>query len=179
MHLSSSIASVQPAGHTASTKGGPQVAKVAPVKAKTTKKATPAKAATKGKKSAKVQESDAPREGSKTAQVVEMLQRKNGASITEIMSAMGWQRHTMRGFVAGAMKKAAYQVESFKPEGGERTYRLSKLHHRPSRPARLRPPRAFLPVGRFPSVGGGHSASRCALREGGPNVARSWQPGAR
>ena len=26
--------------------------------------------------------------------------------------------------MAGAMKKAGYTVESFKPEGGERTYRL-------------------------------------------------------
>jgi len=60
------------------------------------------------------------------AEVVEMLQRKNGASITEIMKKMGWQRHTVRGFMAGAMKKAGYTVESFNPEGGERSYRLPK-----------------------------------------------------
>ena len=46
------------------------------------------------------------------AEVIAMLQRKNGASITEIMSAMKWQRHTVRGFMAGAMKKAGYTVES-------------------------------------------------------------------
>ena len=34
---------------------------------------------------------------------------------------MGWQRHTVRGFMAGAMKKAGYSIESFKPEGGEGT----------------------------------------------------------
>lgn len=28
----------------------------------------------------------------------------------------------MRGFMAGALKRAGYQVESFKPEGGERSY---------------------------------------------------------
>jgi hypothetical protein len=33
----------------------------------------------------------------KTAQVVAMLQRKNGATLTEIMDKMGWQRHTVRG----------------------------------------------------------------------------------
>jgi hypothetical protein len=27
--------------------------------------------------------------------------------------------------MAGAMRKAGYQVESFKPEGGERTYRIN------------------------------------------------------
>jgi hypothetical protein len=37
------------------------------------------------------------REGSKTAQVVAMLQRKNGATLTEIMDKMGWQKHTVRG----------------------------------------------------------------------------------
>jgi hypothetical protein len=54
------------------------------------------------------------------------LQRKNGAAITEIMHSMGWQRHTVRGFMAGAMKKAGYTVESFKPDGGQRSYRLPK-----------------------------------------------------
>jgi predicted transcriptional regulator len=66
------------------------------------------------------------RGGSKTGQVIEMLQRKNGATIEEIMKTMGWQRHTVRGFMAGAMKKAGFTVESFKPEGGERNYRLPK-----------------------------------------------------
>jgi Protein of unknown function (DUF3489) len=55
-----------------------------------------------------------------------MLQRKNGATLAEIMDKMGWQKHTVRGFMAGSMKKAGYNVESFKPEGGERTYRITK-----------------------------------------------------
>ena len=93
----------------------------------------PAKRARKTKKATKtVAETDpkpeaaGPREGSKTAQVVAMLQRAQGATITEIMSSMGWQKHTVRGFMAGAMKKAGHTVESFKPEGGERTYRINK-----------------------------------------------------
>jgi hypothetical protein len=106
-------------------KGGQRAAKVAPVKGKATKKAPAAKAAPRGKKGAKA-ESDGPRAGSKMAEVIAMLQRKGGASITEIMTAMGWQRHTVRGFMAGAMKKAGYTVESFRPEGGERSYRLPK-----------------------------------------------------
>jgi hypothetical protein len=32
----------------------------------------------------------------------------------------------VRGFVAGALKKAGYAVESFKPDGGEHTYRINK-----------------------------------------------------
>jgi hypothetical protein len=100
-------------------------AKGTPAKGKATKKATPAKAP-KGKKGAKTAEAAIPRDGSKTAQVVAMLQRKNRATIEEIMKTMGWLRHTVRGFMAGAMKKAGYTVESFKPDGGSRTYRINK-----------------------------------------------------
>jgi hypothetical protein len=107
-------------------KGGALAAKGAPAKGKAAKKATPAKNAPKGKKAAKAKGATGPREGSKTAQVVAMLQRKGGATLVEIMEKMGWQRHTVRGFMAGAMKKAGYAVESFKPEGGERTYRINQ-----------------------------------------------------
>jgi Protein of unknown function (DUF3489) len=108
-------------------KGGAQGAKSAPAKGKSSKKATPAKKTPKATKAAKPakSESGAPREGSKTAQVVGMLQRKNGATISEIMEKMNWQRHTVRGFMAGAIRKAGYTVESFKLEGGERTYRIN------------------------------------------------------
>ena len=71
-------------------------------------------------------QSAGPREGSKTARVVAMLKREGGATLEEIMQQMGWQKHTVRGFMAGAMKKAGYTVESFKPEGGERSYRIGK-----------------------------------------------------
>jgi len=111
---------------TQKAKVGTQSAKGSPATAKASKKATAAKKAPKAKAAAKAQEVAGPREGSKTAQVVAMLQRKNGATISEIMKAMSWQRHTVRGFMAGSMKKAGYTVESFKPEGGERTYRLNK-----------------------------------------------------
>ena len=61
-------------------KGGAQAAKGAPVKGKAGKKATAAK------KAANAQETAGPREGSKTAQVVAMLQRKNGATLAEIIA---------------------------------------------------------------------------------------------
>jgi len=107
-------------------KGGAQAAKGAPVKGKAAHKATPAKKAPPAKKAAAAAPVvTAARPGSKTAQVVAMLQRKNGATLAEIMRTMGWQKHTVRGFMAGAMKKAGHAVESFKPAGGERTYRLN------------------------------------------------------
>jgi hypothetical protein len=105
---------------------GAQAAKGAPAKAKANKKARPAKKAPKPPKKATVRKAEGAREGSKTAQVVAMLQRKGGATLAEITAKMGWQKHTVRGFMAGTMKKAGYAVESFKPEGGERTYRINK-----------------------------------------------------
>jgi hypothetical protein len=110
-------------------KGDAQGAKVAPAKGKSSKKTTPAPAK-KSPKSAEAAkpvkpEAGALREGTKAAQVVAMLERKNGATTSEIMGKMGWQRHTVRGFMAGTMRKAGYEVESFKPEGGERTYRIN------------------------------------------------------
>ena len=99
-------------------------AQVAPVKGRSGKKAIAAKRAPKGQKAAKAPETSSPRAGTKTAQVVAMLQRKGGATLVEITEKMGWQRHTVRGFMAGAMKKAGYTVESFKPDGGQRTYKI-------------------------------------------------------
>jgi len=94
---------------------------VYPRKGEVGKKASQAKKTPKvGKASAKPAKTVAgpPREGSKTAQVLAMLRRKNGATITEIMKAMGWQRHTGRGFMAGALKGAGYEVESSNPREG-------------------------------------------------------------
>jgi hypothetical protein len=82
--------------------------------------------ATKAAKKVAKPKADGPREGSKTALVVAMLQRKNGAALVEIMDKMGWQKHTVRGFMAGAMKKAGYTVESFKSDKGDRTYRINQ-----------------------------------------------------
>ena len=66
----------------------PQTADVAPTGASATRKATRPKKAPKSAKQSK-----GARDGSKTAQVVAMLQRKNGATLAEIMDKMGWQRH--------------------------------------------------------------------------------------
>jgi Protein of unknown function (DUF3489) len=107
-------------------KRGAQSANGAPAKAKATKKASSAKSAPKAKKAAKAREATAPRNGSKTATVVALLERAKGATLPEIMEKMGWQAHTVRGFMAGALRKAGHNVESFKPEGGQRTYRISR-----------------------------------------------------
>jgi hypothetical protein len=106
-------------------KGGAQAAKGAPTKGKATKKATPAKNAPKAKTAAKKPEASTPRQGSKTELVIGLLKRKNGATLTEIMQKAGWLSHTTRAFVSATLgKKLGLAVESFKPEGGERSYRI-------------------------------------------------------
>jgi len=108
-------------------KAGARAAKGAPTKGKTTKKATPAKNAPKAKKTAKAKEATGPREGSKMAQAVALLQRKNGATLNELAERFSWKVWTVRGFIAGALKKAGFTVESFKNEKtGDRTYRINQ-----------------------------------------------------
>ncbi len=107
-------------------KGGARMAKGAPVKGKATKRRQPPRRRRPKAASAPNRPKPLLREGSKTAQVVAMLQRKDGATLAEIMEKVGWQKHTVRGLMDGAMKKAGHAVESFKPENGERTYRINK-----------------------------------------------------
>ncbi len=66
------------------------------------------------------------RENTKQAQLVAMLQRPEGASLDEIVAATGWQAHTVRGAIAGALKrKLGLTVTSEKVEGRGRVYRIS------------------------------------------------------
>ncbi len=43
------------------------------------------------------------REGSKKEAVLGLLRRTAGASMAEIMTATGWQAHTVRGFISGTL----------------------------------------------------------------------------
>jgi hypothetical protein len=95
--------------------------KAAPAPAKAVKAAKPAKAAKATAKPAPA------RDGSKKAEVVAMLQRKNGATLAEIMKATDWQAHTVRGFISGTLgKKMGLTVTSAKNADGERTYSLPR-----------------------------------------------------
>lgn len=49
-----------------------------------------------------------------------LLTRKQGASIAEMISATGWQQHSIRGALAGALKKRL-TIASVKTDG-ERRY---------------------------------------------------------
>jgi hypothetical protein len=54
-----------------------------------------------------------------------MLRAPDGATIGEIMAATGWQSHTVRGAMTGALKKRlGLEVNSEKVEGRGRVNRL-------------------------------------------------------
>lgn len=42
---------------------------------------------------------------SKKDQVLALLRREGGATLDEIMTATGWQKHSVRGFISGALRK--------------------------------------------------------------------------
>ena len=57
---------------------------------------------------------------SKLDQVEILLRRENGASIAEMVEATGWQQHSVRGAMAGALKKRGVTTTSEKVDGVRR-----------------------------------------------------------
>jgi hypothetical protein len=69
--------------------------------------------------------SDAKR-ASKQDAVIAMLRRPEGATVDEVASATGWQRHTVRGVFSGTLKKKlGLTLASAKEERG-RVYRIAE-----------------------------------------------------
>jgi hypothetical protein len=67
------------------------------------------------------------RPGSKTAKVLALVSQSGGATLKRLIKATGWQPHSVRGFLSGALgKKMGLQIESHKAEDGDRVYRLAK-----------------------------------------------------
>lgn len=62
---------------------------------------------------------------SKLDQVETLLLAPTGASIAELMSATGWQQHSVRGAMAGALKKRGLIITSEKIDGTRR-YRAER-----------------------------------------------------
>jgi hypothetical protein len=62
---------------------------------------------------------------SKQSRVVAMLQSPTGVSIAAMMKATGWQQHSVRGFLAGVVrKKLKFKLSSEKVDGN-RVYRIA------------------------------------------------------
>ena len=66
------------------------------------------------------------RAGTKQAMLIALLKAPQGATMDTIMAATGWQSHTVRGAMSGALgKKLGLIVKSAKEGDGTRAYRIS------------------------------------------------------
>jgi hypothetical protein len=66
------------------------------------------------------------RANTKQAQLIAMLRRPEGADLDEIAEATGWQKHTIRGAISGALKKKlGLEITSTKDDQGRRIYRIT------------------------------------------------------
>ena len=73
-----------------------------------------------------VQVPRAKREGTKQAVLIELLTRAEGATLPQMTEATGWQVHTVRGVMAGALKKKlGFEITSEKQTGADRIYRIT------------------------------------------------------
>lgn len=60
---------------------------------------------------------------SKLDTLKKLLKRKTGATIADMTRATGWQQHSVRGALAGAMKRRGHSITSDKVDGTRR-YRI-------------------------------------------------------
>ena len=122
-----------PATAEASTPEAPEAeAQAKPAKHKA-KEARPNKAAPANKPT--------PRAGTKQAQMIELLKRPEGATVEQIAAATGWQHHTIRGAISGALeKKLGLKVETTRTrEVGPDKAGAKEQHGLPGRRLRERP----------------------------------------
>ena len=67
------------------------------------------------------------RSGTKQEALIAMLRAEGGATIDEIVGATGWQAHTVRGALSGALKKKlGLTIISEKVEGRGRAYMINE-----------------------------------------------------
>jgi hypothetical protein len=63
--------------------------------------------------------------GTKLDTIVKLMRRTKGATLAELMAATGWQVHSVRGVIAGAIKKKLGLAVLSEKSGETRTYRIA------------------------------------------------------
>jgi hypothetical protein len=96
-------------GATSADAGAQAIDTVAPVTG-ADRAATPAKAGRAAKRNARGTKAPSadkptPRGRTKQAKLIELLKRPEGATVDQIAAVTGWQKHTIRGAISGALKK--------------------------------------------------------------------------
>jgi hypothetical protein len=78
--------------------------------------------------------------GSKQSRVIAMLQSPTGATIAAMMKATGWQQHSVRGFLAGVVRKRLKLKLGSKKVDGTRVYQIAGVESsKPERRKSKRP----------------------------------------
>jgi hypothetical protein len=77
--------------------------------------------------------------GSKQSRVIAMLQSPQGATIAAMMKATDWQQHSVRGFLAGVVRKRLKLKLGSKKVEGNRVYRIAGGDGGISRQSKRRP----------------------------------------
>jgi hypothetical protein len=76
--------------------------------------------------SASISDEQGPSEVAKSSKadaIIALLKQDDGATLEQMMDATGWQKHSVRGFLAGALKKRHGITAKSTKADGVRTYR--------------------------------------------------------
>ena len=82
----------------------------------------PAATLSEGSSTSKPKNSDS---GTKQSRVLSMLRMPAGATIAAMMAATGWQQHSVRGFLAGVVRKRLKLKLTSKKVDGTRVYQIA------------------------------------------------------
>jgi len=66
--------------------------------------------------------------GSKQSRVIALLSSPDGTTIAALMKTTGWQQHSVRGFLAGVVRKKLKLKLNSKKIDGTRVYRIDSGH---------------------------------------------------
>ena len=57
--------------------------------------------------------------------ILKLLSRRNGVTLAELVTATGWQAHSVRGFLSGTVRKRLSIPLTAQVVDGERRYRIN------------------------------------------------------
>jgi Protein of unknown function (DUF3489) len=94
--------------------------------AMTKSRKNPTKSGSRARKSTKPnsdRRGPTPSPTTKTATLLQLLSKTEGVTVAMMAHAVGWQNHSVRGFLAGQVRKLGLEVSSEKGADGVRRYR--------------------------------------------------------
>ena len=103
-------------------------------RSKTAKRAKPARGKDRTKPPAKPAQTNKARAGTKQEAVLTLLKQPKGTTLGAITKVTGWQPHSVRGFLAGVVRKKLGLALVSEKTDGDRHYRIAAAKPRPAKP---------------------------------------------